>query len=265
MKKVLVLGAGKMVEAILEGLSNEVDLSHWQIYSPSGVSARELAKKVKASFVKSAEEIKFNEFDFILVGCKPQQLENLSVQFKNQFSGKLVISMLAALSESDQIRILNTKKLIRIMPNLPVRYQAGVVLFSSESASEELPAYLSFFSPLGLTEKLSEKELDELTLLTGSGPALFYEFTKSLSQSFHSLTPEARETLARSVLYGAGLSARKEKQGLSEMISAVTSKGGVTIEVLKAWREQNLESVISKGVAKGRERSDEISRTLKTE
>jgi len=265
MKKVLVLGAGKMVEAILVGLSSKVKLTDWKIYSPSGVSARELAKKVKACYVEKVEELNMDEFDFILIGCKPQQLKNLSLQFKDQFKNKLIISMLAALSEKEQKRILNVNKIIRIMPNLPVRYQAGVMLVSSESAPEEISSYVSLFSPLGFTQVVKENELDELTLLTGSGPALFYEFTKSLAQSFESLSFEARENLARSVLFGAGLSAMEQNESLSELISAVTSKGGVTIEVLKEWREENFDRLILKGILKGKKRTEEINQNLKTE
>lgn len=257
--KVLVLGAGKMVEAILEGLKNETDLSRFYIYSPSGVSAEALAKKVGATHVKTLDEV---TPDFVWVGCKPQQLKDLAATIAGKFSKATFVSMLAALSEADQLQVLGVSKLIRIMPNLSVKYKKGITLISSESARAELKQVKSLFSLIGLARELSEAELEELTLLTGSGPALFYEFTKVLSASFTSLNEKEREELARMVLLGSALSTSQSGESLGTMIDSVTSKAGVTIAVLEEWRKLKMNELILNGVTAGKKRTDEIKASL---
>ena len=259
--KVLVLGAGKMTEAILTGLKVSEDLSQWTIFSPSGVSAKSLAAKVGARATSDLSSVE--QPDWVLIGCKPQQLPDLKVTLGGKFSESLFVSMLAALSEDDQKEILGIKNLIRVMPNLPVEMRKGVTLLSSSSAETRLSSFETLFSKLGVAMSVSEAELEELTLLTGSGPAFFYEFAGNLASSFTSLTPEAREKLARQVLLGAATATSGTTKPLVEMTSAVTSKGGVTIAVLEAWRELGLFALLQKGIETGKKRSLEIKSLLR--
>jgi pyrroline-5-carboxylate reductase len=171
--------------------------------------------------------------------------------------------MLAALAEADQLKVLGASKLIRIMPNLPVKFKKGVTLLSSNSAKNEMKQVKNLFSLIGLAKEVNEEELEELTLLTGSGPALFYEFTKMLAMSFTSLSEKEREDLARMVLSGSGVSIASSTENLSEMIGSVTSKAGVTIAVLEEWRRLNLNGPIQKGIQVGKERSAQIRETLR--
>lgn len=258
--KVLVLGAGKMTEAILLGLKKTEDLSQWEIFSPSGISAQKLAVKIGARAVSDLKEVK--NPDWILVGCKPQQLKDLKAIIQDKFNGSLFVSILAALSEDDQRGILGAKELIRVMPNLPVEFNDGVILLSSESAKTRLKSFETLFSKIGYSKIVSEDELEELTLLTGSAPAFFYEFSQILAQGFTSLDPEGREKLIKAVLKGAGVAAKNSSSSLGEMTSAVTSKGGVTIATLEEWRSKGFKELIQKGIEAGKNRAKEIKSLL---
>jgi pyrroline-5-carboxylate reductase len=261
--KILVLGAGKMVEAILSGLSGKVDLSSWGIFSPSGVRAKNLSEKYGLQWVEQLYSVSEDRFTWTMVGCKPQQLEDLSKLLTPSLRNLPCISMLAALEEELQIKTLGINQLVRIMPNLPVQFGSGVTLISSASLQESLAQVKKLFSHLGHIEEVTESELEELTLLTGSGPALIYEFVKILSQSFYSLNPLQREKLARLMLSGAARTCNEKHENLEHLISAVTSKGGVTIAVLEKWREEQLSQIINSGIENGKLRSREITQALK--
>jgi pyrroline-5-carboxylate reductase len=258
---VLVLGAGKMVEAILTGLKKTENLSEWLIYSPSGTSAGKLAGKVGARAVANLSDIKSP--DWILVGCKPQQLKDLKDSLNGRFKESLYVSVLAALSEEDQKKILEVKDLIRLMPNLPVEFNEGISLLSSQSAKARLSSFQALFSKLGTCLVVSEEELEELTLLTGSAPAFFYEFASHLAQSFTSLNSQDREKLIRQVLKGSARSASSTNASLTELTDAVTSKGGVTIAVLDYWRENGFKVLIDKAILAGKKRTEEIKELLR--
>lgn len=258
--KILILGAGKMVEALLEGLKAEVDFSHYYIFSPSGKSAETLAAKVGANFVTNMTDIE--DPDYVWIGCKPQQLGDLGRSIHGKFAQATFVSMLAAINESAQMKILGAKKLVRIMPNLAVKQKRGITLISSSSSPDEVPCLEALFSLVGKVVAVKEMELEELTLLTGSGPALFYEFTKKLAESFTSLDSAQREELARMVLQGAGVSVSVNSSPLQTMIDEVTSKGGVTIAVLEEWQRLGLGGEIKKGIIVGKRRSEEIKQTI---
>ncbi|MCM2348865.1 MAG: NAD(P)-binding domain-containing protein [Bacteriovoracaceae bacterium] len=259
--KVLVLGAGKMTEAILTGLKKTENLSEWMIYSPSGASAQKLAGKVGARAVLDLTSVK--NPDWVLVGCKPQQLPDLKNILNGRFKESLFISILAALSEEDQLKILEVKELIRVMPNLPVEFNEGISLLASHSAKTRLTSMHAFFAKLGTSLIVAESELEELTLLTGSGPAFFYEFARNLAGSFESLDESAREKLVRQVFKGSAKGMVDGGDSLAALTDKVTSKGGVTIAVLNYWREASLAQKIKSGIEAGKKRSAEIRATLR--
>lgn len=260
--KVLVLGAGKMVEAILTGLKKTENLSEWMIYSPSGTSASKLAGKVGCRAVADLNAVK--NPDWVLVGCKPQQLKDLAVTLDGKFKDSLFVSILAAVTEEDQIKILGIKDLIRIMPNIPVENNDGICLMSSTTAKGRLSSFQHVFNKLGTAMIVTESELDELTLLTGSGPALVYEFAKNLAASFESLSEADREKLTRLMISGSAKAMSLSKSNLTEMTDAVTSKAGVTIAVLTEWRENHFAEFIKKGIAAGKKRTEEIKALLRS-
>lgn len=259
--RTLVLGAGKMVGAILRGLKTSQDMRQFEIYSPSGESAKILSESVGAKHVSTLAEATSPEC--IWLGCKPQQLPELKKILGDMFPDAIYLSFLAALPEANQLKILDRKILIRAMPNLPVEFKSGITLLASTSAESDLAHFEKLFSHLGTSLVVSENELEELTLLTGSGPAFFYEFTQYLAQSFTSLDESKRESLARQVLLGAGLTSAYNKAPLTELVSAVTSKGGVTIAVLEEWRQRHLKDGVGLGVSAGKIRSSEIKDRLR--
>ena len=248
--KVLVVGAGKMVGAILAGLPSEV-ISDWGILSKTGASAKAMAAKYGLQFVQQASD--YSNPDWVLLGCKPQQLKEIKIH------DLPVMSLLAAIPEKTQKDILGVSHLVRVMPNLPVSHRKGVILLSS-SSKQHLKMPEELFSRLGLTKTMAEKELEELTLLTGSGPALFFEFAKNLAASFQSLSETEREVMVKAVLQGSAASLNETS--LQAMIDAVTSKGGVTIAVLEEWRKNNLGAVLKSGISAGEKRTEELKAHL---
>jgi pyrroline-5-carboxylate reductase len=255
--KVLVLGAGKMIESILKGLHKTEDLSEWHIYSPSGKSATSLAALVGAKSITNLKEI--DNVDWVFVGCKPQQLKDLSVTLNGLFTDAIFISILAAISEQNQKKILGVSKLVRAMPNLPVAINEGITLLASESVESDLDSFQKFFAKLGTSLVVNESELEELTLLTGSGPAFVYEFSNQLSKSFESLSDDKREELTKQLLKGAAMTAHNSDKSLAQLRAEVTSKGGVTQAVLESWTQSSLNEILRKGISAGKKRILEIN------
>jgi pyrroline-5-carboxylate reductase len=258
-EKILVLGAGKMIEGIFTGLQKKMGLEKVFFFSPSGTSAKKLALKLGAQAIEDLDKI---APDMIFIGCKPQQIRELKSLIGERFKDVPAVSILAALTERTQSEVLGIKKMIRVMPNLAVAYNEGVSLLSSVSAPGSLERVKELFQLLGHVEIVSESELEDLTLLTGSSQAFFFEFAKYLANSFQSLDEKTREILIRKSLIGAAHTLQNSESNLEELIKNVTSKGGVTISVLEELRRQKLDASVKKGIESGHQRAKDLSASI---
>ena len=256
--KILVLGAGKMVEALLNGILP--DENKYYFYSPSGVSAEKLAAKFNAQAV---DKDLIPDPDFIVLAHKPQQLGQVAKELNGRFKEIPFISMLAAIDEQTHKKVLGATRIARIMPNLNVRFKRGVTLVSSVSFhKDELKFTLNWLSPTGLCLHVSEDQLNELTLLTGCGPALFFQFAIYLSKSFKSLPASELFKLTEQIMKGSAELLQEYPGDFEAAIKDVSSKGGVTEAILRAWDENHLNREIEKGIMAGRARSEKIQESI---
>jgi len=167
----------KMTEAFSNGFKKTENLSEWLIYSPSGQVLHFLPAKSEQDPFKIFSQVK--NPDWVLVGCKPQQLRDLKTTLNGKFKESLFVSMLAAVSEEDQMKILEIKDLIRIMPNLPVEFNDGITLLASNSAKGRLSSFQTLFSKLGTTMIVQENELEELIFSQVQAPLSSMNLPKS--------------------------------------------------------------------------------------
>jgi pyrroline-5-carboxylate reductase len=246
--RVLIIGAGKMIDALLTGL--RPDEHDYFIFSPSGTSARALAKKHSINYI-SAPFI--DSPDLVLLGHKPQQLKDVAELLRGKFPQSIVASLLAAVDEKNQLEILGVKKLVRIMANLSVGVKQGVTLLSSLSIdSDEMQNLKKWLSPTGLCVEVTENQLDELTLLTGCGPALFYQFALSLSKCFESLPLDETLKLTAQVFIGSSDLIKNYDSKFSKAIQDVCSKGGVTEAIINSWDKGRFFDEIKDGIDAGK-------------
>ena len=108
----------------------------------------------------------------------------------------------------------------------------------------------------------SEKTFDEVTTVTGSGPAYVYLFAESFVNKLKSFGIEEKvaQKMVTGLFEGSSLLMRENAEdSLQSMIDKVTSKGGVTIEAVKKYREHELEKITSIALDSAVNRSGELS------
>jgi pyrroline-5-carboxylate reductase len=175
----------------------------------------------------------------VLLGCKPQQLAQVSQDMAGLIgSGSTLISILAGVPVA-QLRAAfgQVDMVARCMPNLPVRIGHGVsTLYADSTASEDMRALATnLCKPLGLVEWLDDEKLfDAATALAGCGPAFVYRFIDALGAAGArlGLDPVQSARMALATVEGAALSATFADASPAAMADAVASKGGMTREGL---------------------------------
>lgn len=265
MTNVAVIGCGNMAQAIVKGLYLKTKDFRFFTYTPSFTRADELAQAVNGVALKSLHD--FKEIDFWMLGFKPQQLHDFSNSAKDLLRDKKLISLLAATSYEKLTESLGAKEVIRIMPNTPVAINQGISLLthSPECKREDLSVVENMFKHLGIVYKTEdEKQFNELTPIFGSGPAYVYYLIQLYTNEAvkRGMSEESAKKLCVQLFQGASAYLGESTQTIQEMIDAVTSKGGVTIEAVNKLKEAKLDTRVNESLKAALERSNEIEKLL---
>ena len=168
--------------------------------------------------------------EWLLIGVKPQALTAVSDTLATAAGpGTTVLSILAGTTHATLCaRLPGAKRVVRVMPNLPVAIGMGAVALYAASVDADVAALMA---PLGLVEWIDDEALfDAVTALSGSGPAFVYRFAQALAEGgiAMGLAPDLADRLARATVAGAASVARDASQPLAALADRVASKGGST-------------------------------------
>ena len=165
--RIAIIGCGNMGTGIAERLS----ASHQMLlYDRDWNWTQELAKKVNGEAFQNIQEA-VEKAQIIFLSIKPQNLHEVASTIKSHLrNDHIVISLLAGTPLSVLRVDFSQCLLVRIMPNLAIRYGEGVIgIVESPNINVELRKKLEeLLCPLGMIYWLKEDQVDALTSLTSS-------------------------------------------------------------------------------------------------
>ena len=263
MDSILLVGCGNMGGAMLAGwLAAGLDPSRFTVVDPV------LAEAPQG--VELLRELPHRQFDAILVGVKPQILDDVAPSIAALAgSGTTILSLLAGVElASLAARFPEAKGHVRIMPNLSVAIgKAPVALVASGLDEGERDAVTALMQPLGTPEWLAGEELfDLVTALAGSGPAFVYRYIDALASGAAALglPQDQSQRLALAMVEGASLLAAASPHSPAELARRVASPGGTTqagLDVLDA--NSALAGLVEDTLRAARDRSGEMARAAR--
>jgi pyrroline-5-carboxylate reductase len=190
----------------------------------------------------------------VILGFKPQKLAEAAPALAQLAAGTTVISLLAAVDVARLQTFFPTASVIRVMPNLAVAQGQGVVLWHGNSE-----AWSKYFQSLGLAPQVSEQSMDVYTLHAGCSPAFLFAWIDEAAK--FAVKNGAEADLARKILIrawqGALAGLENDSANLTEKITAVASRGGVTRAALDGFA-QCAPDYIEQGFAAGLKRIQEL-------
>jgi len=260
--KIAVLGCGNMASPIVKAIALEFGDVEFHTYTPSGSKSVSLAADINGNHHDVLRTIP--RVDYWLIACKPQQLEQLVQDLGEDFKEQNIISILASTNIQTLKLSFSTKKIIRIMPNTPALYGQGISLYlsSSEISETENLQIKHLFGACGeLIEVANEREFDELTVFSGSGPAYIFRFAlgyyKKMIQMGYS--QDLSRKLLNQLFLGSAVLMDNSLDDLQTMVDNVTSKGGVTIEAVNILEENRLDESIGTSIDSAIRRNKQIA------
>ena len=261
-EKLLIIGCGNMGGAMLAGwLAAGVAPSRFAILDPALKGAPE-----GVTLYREVSEASSAGHDAVLLGFKPQQLEDLAPRLRGLAGdGVAVYSLLAGFTISQlKSAFSGARAHIRVMPNLAARIGKSPIILLENGLSEEgREDAFAFFDKLGTAVWLAEEaKFDLVTALAGSGPGFVYRFIDALAEAAQELGLEKAQatSLALSMVEGASLLAAGADVSPGALADQVASPGGMTREGLNVLdANQSLVNLLIKTLKATAERGAELS------
>lgn len=260
--QIAIIGAGHMGQALAEGFIN----AGWNpadiiVANLSGEKLKLIGKKLHVKTTLS--NIKAVEFArYIILTVKPSTISEVIKEISPSLSGKILISAAAIVPlKSLKSQIGNREvPVFRIMPNLPVACNKGIIgIFSEiEKSSHILNDVYEIFTLLGLLIPVStESDIDSLTILAGCGPGIIAYFMTNLEKTGKSILNDVDQQKLIEFLFSGTLELMKIKKiSPSLLAKQVATPGGVTEAILSSLDENGLPRLILKAINAGREKID---------
>ena len=259
-----IIGCGKMGSALIKGAikENAIDGHNVMVIDLIPELALKLSKDIGATIAKTNNDLIKNS-DAILLCVKPQDMISLSDSFARERSSKLFISIAAGIKIDElENSLKNDDRVIRVMPNTPAMIGQGASAQSKgKNATESDTKFVSkILNAVGISIEVTEKQLDAVTGLSGSGPAYIYTVIEALADGgvLVGLPKEKALTLAAKTVIGAAKMVTKLDEHPAKLRDQVTSPGGTTIAGLAALESGKLRSTLIEAVKAATKRSEEL-------
>ena len=268
--KITFIGGGNMANALIGGLLKG------NLYGPDEINVVEInaeaCTRLQSQFpiVATTDLSKgVTGSNVVVLAVKPQQLRQVCAQLGSLLDQQLIVSIAAGIRAQDISSWLNTRNIVRCMPNTPALIQSGVTglyALPEVSTSQKIIAE-NILNAVGSSIWLQEEVmLDGVTAISGSGPAYVFYFIEAMQQAARELgfTDAEGKRLVIDTFLGAAKLADASTDEVSVLRARVTSKNGTTEKALLSLEsddvKQHIVSAVHAAAARSKEMGDELGR-----
>ncbi|MEF8778600.1 MAG: pyrroline-5-carboxylate reductase [Natronomonas sp.] len=258
MTRVSVIGCGNMGGALLKGLARTgshhltaIDLD------PEALEA------VEADATETTDDLTAaRESDVVFVAVKPDIVE--AVLDDLDLSADQTLVTLAAGVSREFVADRTDASVVRIMPNLAAETRNMAAAATAEGLTDEVRELLD---DVGEFVEVDEGLMDIATAVNGSGPAFVFYLIDAMKQAGidGGLDPEGAETLAAQTFKGAAETVLRDDRSVDELIDAVCSPKGTTIEGMEVLWDSDADEAVKAAVAAAENRSRELAEAFEDE
>ncbi|MFN0155247.1 MAG: pyrroline-5-carboxylate reductase [Gaiella sp.] len=265
-RRIAVLGAGKIGEALISGLLS----SGWRTTDEIVASTRraERAEELRERYgievlLSNAEAAKGAAL--VVVAVKPQDIEPLLTEVGRAITAKqTVLSVAAAITTARIARHLASGvPIVRAMPNTPSTVHEGIAgLAGGDHASDaHITLAEEALAHLGAVVRVPERYMDAVTAVSGSGPAYFALLAEAMIEAgiLLGLSREISTQLVVQTMLGTAKQLRDQKLHPVELREMVTSPGGTTIAAIHELESAGVRAAFLNAIQAAMKRAKELA------
>jgi pyrroline-5-carboxylate reductase len=265
-RRIAVLGAGKIGEALISGLLS----SGWRTPDEIVASSRrperveELIAQYGIRATTSSEEAAAGAA-LVVVAVKPQDIVVLLGSISPVITAdQTVLSIAAAIPTSTIERHLNPGvPVVRAMPNTPSTVHEGIagVAPGSHASDAHLTLAEEALAHLGAVVRVPESQMDAVTAVSGSGPAYFALLAEAMIEAglLLGLSREVSTQLVVQTMLGTAKQLRDGGLHPVELREMVTSPGGTTIAAIHALETAGVRAAFLNAIQAAMTRAKELA------
>lgn len=264
-KKIGFIGAGNMAYAIINGCvrSGAVDKKNIYVCDLDKGKLEKIVSDFSIDQVYDESGIVAEKADVIVFAVKPQIVKTVFNEIEDYIDErKLIISIAAGVSTD--VFELNHSRVIRVMPNTPalVLEGASALCAGNYASRDDMNFALKLFGSIGKAVEVSEKMMDAVTGLSGSGPAYVFQFLEALSDAGvkQGLPRDIANTLAGQTVFGAAKLFIESGKHQGELKDMVTSPGGTTITGIHELEKGGMRATVMNAVEAAAKKSEELGK-----
>ena len=267
MLKLGLIGCGKMGGALLRGVEKSLGKAGLSValsdVVPQAVEALRKDLHCPATAATPAEVAAKSEV--VILAVKPGDMKALCETLAKVKGSRLYLSIAAGLTLADlELWLGARQRVIRSMPNTPALVNTGAAAFArgSKATAADADTARAILGAVGTADEVSEKLLDAVTGLSGSGPAYVYTIIEALADGgvLMGLPRAAAVRLAAQTVAGAAKMVLDTGKHTGTLRDEVTSPGGTTIAGLEQLETHGLRNALIQAVRKATERAVELGK-----
>ncbi|AFZ73632.1 pyrroline-5-carboxylate reductase [Natronobacterium gregoryi] len=252
MTDVSVIGCGNMGSALIQGLA----ASGKHTLTACDLDPDALAAVEAYSSQTTDDPTVATEAAVVVVAVKPAVVEAV-LKSIDLSEDQTLVSFAAGVS-TEFVEQYTDATVVRVMPNLAAETRTMAAAVTEHSVTDEVRELLD---DVGEFVEIDEDRMDVATAVNGSGPAFVYYLLDAMAQAGvdRGLEPEQARLLAAQTFKGAAETVLRTDRPIDEMIDAVCSPNGTTIEGMDVLWESEADEAVTEAVTAAAERSAELA------
>jgi pyrroline-5-carboxylate reductase len=252
-KKIGFIGAGKMAQAMIEGIlkTDQIGKENIMVSAATETTIDKIKTNYQITATNDNKEVaRFSDILFLAV--KPDLHSKIIEEIKSVICQDVIIITIAAgITLADIERDFGFKiKSVRTMPNTPSLVGEGMsaICPNNSMSEEEILEIEQLFHTFSKTERMDEKLMDAIPAISGSSPAYVYMFIEALADGgvLQGIPRDKAYCLAAQAVLGAAKMVLETGSHPGQLKDNVCTPGGATIEAVAALEKMQFRgSVLS--------------------
>jgi pyrroline-5-carboxylate reductase len=247
--KLAVIGAGNMATAIVTGIvKNNMVPAENIIVTDLDCNKLKAISKLKVN-VSDDNIGAAKDADIVLIAVKPHIYPAVLEQLTciDGLDKKIIVTIAPGFSIKRVKNIIGEQAhVVRTMPNTPALVGEGmtVMCYEEPTTEQEYNSIEKLFASFGKTQLLSETLVNEVTSMSGSGPAYVYIMIEAMADAavYDGIPRNTAYKLAAQTVLGSAKMVLETGKHPGELKDNVCSPGGTTIRAVKVLEDEGFRS-----------------------
>ena len=260
------IGLGNMSTAIIKGMISSGDILPKQIFGINRSPEKTTLLVEKYSIQPSMSIANLmNSSDVIIIGAKPQNLEQVLPIIRENINERHILVSIAAGKPLQYLEehLQTNQPIFRIMPNINAVVGASTSCYSTNISTIETKHIVeNMFNKIGTIVEMPESLFSIFTSIGCASPAFTYLYIDSLARAAvkEGMSKEVALKVAASSVLGSAKMILESQEHPWALIDQVCSPGGTTIRGVTELQHNHFESTIYKAVQAVCDRDAELNK-----